>query len=303
MSAEFEYLRTGSGIQDSQLLSINNAEGFFLFRILTLHLGELPSHSPHKVPVQHAHNVFHLVFYPNDNNPNGFLLNGKEVETLPGTLVATSPGEPHSFQAMKSGRTVYHELTFSIENGADVFCGNWNELMRYYSGVDNANIPAVTLLGGAEMATLDKHFRELGSKLKNLQGSMLPAFKVVMSMLEFLFTEVYMAKDSIRQDDVMARVKLFIEKKFSSELNLKDLGRHFIMSPEHLCRKYKQAYGISPLKYAMELKISTAKNMLLHSEYTIKDISERLGFSDVYAFSQSFKKNTGIPPGKYRKSG
>jgi AraC-like DNA-binding protein len=303
MSAEFEYLRAGSGIPDSQLLSINSAEGFCIFRIQTLHLGELPSHSPHKVPVQHAHNVFHLVFYPNDNNRNGILLNDKEVETLPGTLVATSPGEPHSFQAMKSGITVYHELTFSIGNVAGVFCGNWNELMRYYSGVDNVNIPAVTLLDDAGMAILDKHFRDLGGKLKNLQDSMLPAFKVVMSMLEFLFSEVYMAKDSARQDDVMARVKLFIEKKFSNDLNLKDLGRHFFMSPEHLCRKYKEAYGISPLKYAIELKISTAKNMLSHSEYTIKDISDRLGFSDVYAFSQSFKKNTGIPPGKYRQSG
>jgi len=303
MEAELEYFRTGQGVPDSQLLGISSAGGFFFFRIQTFHLAELHRHVPRGIPGSHAHNVFHIVFYTADNERNSILLDGAETETLPGTLAMTSPGEPHSFQALMSGQTVYHELTFSLENAEGVFCGDWNQLMAYYAGEDNVCIPSAILLDDSRMAVLDKHFQDLGSLLKDLSGNMLPVLKNVMNMFEFLYSEVFMAKDSTRKENALDKVKSFIEKHYSEDLNLKDLGRRFFMSPEHLCRKFKAAYGVAPLKYALELKIAMAENMLLHSEQSIKEISDRLGFSDVYAFSKSFRNNTGIPPGKYRESG
>ncbi|MFA6101519.1 MAG: AraC family transcriptional regulator [Victivallaceae bacterium] len=303
MNAEFEYFRTGQGTPDPQLLGVSSAEGFFFFRIQTFHLSEAHRYVPQRMPGSHAHNVFHLVFYTADNERNSILLDGAETETLPGTLVMTSPGEPHSFQALMPGKTVYHELTFNLENETGIFCGDWNQLMAYYAGEDNVCIPSAILLDDSRMAVLDKHFQDLGSLLKDLSGNMLPVLKNVTNIFEFLYSEVCMEKDSIRKENALDKVKYFIEKHYSEDLSLKDLGRRFFMSPEHLCRKFKAAYGVAPLKYALELKIAAAKNMLLHSEQSIKEISGRLGFSDVYAFSKSFRKNTGIPPGKYRESG
>ena len=300
MSEKFEYFRTGQGVPDSQLLGVSIAESFFFFRIQTFHLAEAHLYNARKITAPHAHNVFHLVFYTSDNGRNSFLLNGAEVESLPGMLVMTSPGEQHSFQTLRPGKTVYHELTFSLEKSSDVFRGNWSQLMTCYSGLDNVPIPSTILLDASASAALDKHFRDLSILLKNLSGSMLPVLKGVTDMFEFLCSDVFMRKDSIRQDNPLDKVKLYIDKHYNEDLSLKYLGRLFFMSPEHLCRKFKDAYGISPLKYALELKISTAKNMLLHSEHSIKEISDQLGFSDVYAFSKSFKKSVGVPPGKYR---
>lgn len=303
METEFEYLKTGHGMPDSQLLGINSPDGFFFFRIQTFHLAEINWHNPGRVSGSHTHNVFHVVFYTADNDKNSILLNSEQKETIPGMLVMTSPGEPHSFQAMMPGRAVYHELTFSLENASGVFCGNWNQLLKYYSGVDNVSAPSVTTLDNSRMAILDKRFRSLSVLLKNSPENMLPVLKTVMNMFEFLYSDVFANKVLTPEEGTLGNVKLFIDKHSNEELNLKALGRRFFMSPEHLCRKFKEAYGISPLKYAMNLKISTAKNMLLHSEYSIKDISDRMGFSDVYAFSKSFRKNAGIPPGKFRDSG
>ncbi len=300
MSAEFEYLRTGQGMPDSQLLSINGAEGFFFFRLQTLHLAELQQFNQRSVSSAHTHNVFHMVFYTAESNRSSILLSGEKAESQPGMLVLTSPGEPHTFQPQSPGKTVYHELTFILENASGIFCGNWNLLMQYYSGDENVLIPSITLLDEVSMAALDKHFRYLGSQLVNLPGSVMPVFKGLMNMLEFVSSAVCLKKNLIVEDNVLDKVKFFIDKHFNEDLNLKELSRHFFMSPEHLCRKFKAAHGVSPLKYALELKMSAAKNMLLHSERSIKEISDRIGFSDVYAFSQSFKKNTGIPPGKYR---
>ncbi|NSW89572.1 MAG: helix-turn-helix transcriptional regulator [Firmicutes bacterium] len=46
--------------------------------------------------------------------------------------------------------------------------------------------------------------------------------------------------------------------------------------------------------------IHKAKEELLTSNSSIKEIAYKLKFSDEFYFSRFFKKHTGIPPSKYR---
>ena len=232
------------------------------------------------------------------------MLKGEKTESRSGTLVLTAPGDSHSFAPLDPGRTVYHELTFSLENENGPFPGNWNQLMASYFGDEKVSIPFLTRLDPGIMPTLEKHFRELGALLQSPEGrNHMAALRKVLDILYFLHDDVLSEKSSARKSNSLENVKGHIERHFQDDLNLKVLGRRFFMSPEHLCRKFKRVYGISPLKYAVELKISAAKNMLLNSEQSIKEISDNLGFSDVYAFSKSFRKNAGVPPGKFRNDG
>jgi AraC-like DNA-binding protein len=301
MAASFEYIRTGHGSPDSQLLGVSSPDGFFFFRIQTFHLEEKARPVSRRPAPSHIHNVFHIVFFTEDSEKNFFMLKGQKTESGSGTLVMTAPEDSHSFSPLAPSRTVYHELTFSLENENGPFLGNWNQTMSYYSGHENISIPALTNLDNSMALTLDRHFRELGVLLQSPNGgNHMATLKKVLDMLLFLYDEVFTEKDPARKDNSLEKVKRHIERHFQDDLDLKGLGRHFFMSPEHLCRRFKAVYGISPLKFAAELKISAAKNMLLHSEQSIKEISGSLGFSDVYAFSKSFRKNAGIPPGKFR---
>jgi AraC-like DNA-binding protein len=229
------------------------------------------------------------------------MLKGDETGSEAGTLVLTATGDSHSFAPLNSERTVYHELTFSLENDDRPFRGSWNQLLSFYSGNEKVSIPTLSKLDSGMMQMLDKHFRELGVLLQNLDGgNHLAALNGVLNMLLFLHGNVFAEKDLSRKVNSLENVKRHIERHFQDDLDLKGLGRRFFMSPEHLCRRFKSVYGISPLKFAVDLKISAAKNMLKNSEQSIKEISNGLGFSDVYAFSKSFRKNAGVPPGKYR---
>ena len=173
--------------------------------------------------------------------------------------------------------------------------------MSSYFGDERISIPPLTRLDLGMMQTLEKHFRELGALLQSPEGrNHITALRKVLDMLYFLHDDVLSEKDPVRKVNSLANVKRHIEIHFQDDLNLKDLGLRFFMSPEHLCRRFKAVYGVSPLKFAVELTIAAAKNMMLHSEQSIKEISDSLGFSDVYAFSKSFRKNAGIPPGKFR---
>ncbi len=50
-----------------------------------------------------------------------------------------------------------------------------------------------------------------------------------------------------------------------------------------------------------QVKRDAAIEMLVHSDFTIEEISVRLGFSETSPFSRTFKDWAGVPPSAYRK--
>ena len=54
-------------------------------------------------------------------------------------------------------------------------------------------------------------------------------------------------------------------------------------------------------QYQTELRVRYAKQMLLDKNYSLEDIAEAVGYSDVKYFSRVFKQITGTAPGEYRK--
>lgn len=73
------------------------------------------------------------------------------------------------------------------------------------------------------------------------------------------------------------------------------------MSISNFQRKFKAETGMSPMKYAMQLRLERARCALAYSDDDIAGIAESCGFADRYAFSKAFKKYTGFSPAKYRQ--
>jgi AraC-like DNA-binding protein len=65
---------------------------------------------------------------------------------------------------------------------------------------------------------------------------------------------------------------------------------------------FKKYTGVPPVQYHMDLKVLRAKEMLLYSEKSIKEISYELGFQSIYYFSRVFKNKLGFSPSEFRKS-
>ena len=76
-----------------------------------------------------------------------------------------------------------------------------------------------------------------------------------------------------------------------------DLG----ISDRYLYNLFVKHEGIAPKKYMNNLRIANAKALLESNKYTMTEISEALGFSDVMTFSTFFSKHIGISPSEYKK--
>lgn len=97
------------------------------------------------------------------------------------------------------------------------------------------------------------------------------------------------------------KVIQYIHNHLSDKLDLKLLTEVSGLSSSRFCHLFKQETGSSPMHYILMERIETAKSMLLHTDYTISDISLSLGFYNESHFIRQFKIHTQTTPSRYRK--
>ncbi len=83
-------------------------------------------------------------------------------------------------------------------------------------------------------------------------------------------------------------------------LNVDRIARSAGMSDTYFRRLFVQQFGITPLKFINQLRLTYAKELLQSNYYTIEEISEKCGFNNINYFSLFFKKETGLPPSVWR---
>lgn len=65
--------------------------------------------------------------------------------------------------------------------------------------------------------------------------------------------------------------------------------------------EFTAVFGCSPRQMALSTRIQTAKNLLLETPLSIKQIAEELGYARQHEFSRAFHGVTGVSPTEWRK--
>ena len=101
--------------------------------------------------------------------------------------------------------------------------------------------------------------------------------------------------------DTAEKMKEYLRNNAASKFRIENLCKYISRSESQCIKIFKEAYGITPYAYFLSKKIRLAKDMLVNTNLSIKQIANNLNFADEYYFSNVFKQKTGVSPSKYRK--
>ena len=97
------------------------------------------------------------------------------------------------------------------------------------------------------------------------------------------------------------RFKSLLEAQFDSVQEAGAYASQLKVNERALNEALRIASGATAPKLIRERVILEAKRMLLHSEFSIAEVAERLSFEDSAYFSRCFKKHTGRSPIEFRQ--
>ncbi len=93
----------------------------------------------------------------------------------------------------------------------------------------------------------------------------------------------------------------YIAKNYYTSLKNDELAALTSFSTVYFRKLFTEVTGMSPVTYIHYLRINKAKEMLKSDYSSISDIALSLGYANIYDFSRTFKKYTGVSPMKYLK--
>jgi len=296
------YIRTSLPATPPQLLQVAIGEHSYRFSIVHAGYEIFPAGPRESRREGHAHDVYHIVLYTEGEGQ--FLLHGVTYPYRPGTLVITAPGEPHAFPPLTPAYCAYLEVTFEYVHAEQYLCAPFTELLSAYAGTPMPSLYFPIALDPQTSRQLEERIRALLDALQ-ASGALAPLRVEVdmAALLLFLTQAVFVPADSgtHAEEAWLARVKGEIELRFRDVLTVPILAESAGVSAGYFSRAFKRRFGISPIAYQQELRISAARNLLLTTNLPCKEIAARTGYADEFYFSKVFKRAVGQPPLMYRK--
>jgi transcriptional regulator GlxA family with amidase domain len=102
------------------------------------------------------------------------------------------------------------------------------------------------------------------------------------------------------EDEVVKNAQDYIEQNFHNKISVDELSEKFNVVRRTFERRFKKSTHNTVVEYIQRVKIEAAKKSFETSRKTIYEVMYDVGYTDVKAFRDVFKRITGMPPVNYR---
>ena len=161
----------------------------------------------------------------------------------------------------------------------------------------------------AALARLRRHFDDdllsrVGKQyeLTALGRALLNRTSTACDLLERVFVRhggLAEAAPAARDGGVTARLREYLEAHYAEAVSLERLAGLLQRHPRHLIEAFRRAYGVPPHTYLLQRRVREAKRLLLDGQAPL-EVALALGFYDQAHFGGTFKRFTGVSPGRFR---
>lgn len=179
------------------------------------------------------------------------------------------------------------------------------ELAQYvYEHQLNVLVILLTAYRDFEYARMAISYRVMEYLLKPVKIQELKkVFKNIKDKLDAIETEE--PKETEPEEiDLTEKAKEYINQHYSSKAcSLEAVASYVGVVPSHLSKLFRLKTGETFTDYITCVRIEAAKNLLLHTNQKVREISEQLGYGSSRHFSKVFRNATGLLPKEFRNRG
>lgn len=182
---------------------------------------------------------------------------------------------------------------------------NHNKLIELYEEIPNISNEQITRIPEA-LHKISNAFLQMGIelvKLNNIHSLLLN------NLIDYsdIHVKPYIEtdnKETIKKNIrfTIQKAREFINYRYNQPISLNDVADYLHINPSYFSFIFKKVTGYTFKNYITKLRIEKAKELLLYSTLTIKQISLEIGYKDSNYFNRVFNKMTGISPSHYINS-
>jgi len=214
-------------------------------------------------------------------------------------------------------KIIRHGMTVMINPGDAHSCNpdagqRWSYRMLFidalWMGRLQADIPSLAggnytpfALTSSETAACYQQFDELFYTLEQEENPLAADEKLICFLMQHCFGRRDLRLNSGRPEGQLERAKELIMDQLTDKVTLGAIAIASGLSPYHLIRSFKQAYGQTPHAFQLDQRINRAKQLLKRGN-TIVEVAQQLGFADQSHFQRHFKKRHAVTPKVYQRS-
>lgn len=92
----------------------------------------------------------------------------------------------------------------------------------------------------------------------------------------------------------------WIDIHLNQDINVQKIAEEFNFNKEYISKMVKREKGVGIKSYILNSRMDRARQLLLNTHKSIKEIAVECGFSDYKLFLRRFKQYEGVTPSQYR---
>lgn len=265
--------------------------------ILKLPYGAIAEHviatRGHDMAAEHRHSYYELFFLM--NGVRRFVIRDKMYEMVPGDFALI---EPNSFHRTFARRQKGYE-SYGIYFAAKTLFELFRELPRETFAPWEQG--GCFRLRGEDSERIRENLKAL-DQVK--EGVFAEAFRVhcfrEILLTAFAGGEEQIPISSATEERIYSAVR-YCNEHVPDFPDLSRAAELVHMEKTYFSRCFKRVMGVGFQEYGTRLRLERAQDLLIHSDLSVGEISQRCGFFGSHYFSDAFRTKMGVSPSRYRR--
>jgi len=285
--------------QKSQRLYLNDysADGYCA-AIKSIHMPE-PQSECEASTRKHAHAYYELSIVVNGDGEHWH--EGQVTKIAPGQVFLITPGDYHYYKG-------FSYLTLQNFMFSKNLLRSMRPLLKQFPSYEHFFVDKVQpklLINSTLISEFETLLQNIGMEYQksSCQNKLLLFSYIAQLLSKLLAYKSNYINSSQGQTEKLLNVLAYMKQNFNKDITMEKLAQLAHVSTSTLYRLFYHEFSVSPMNWLLKLRLTKARELLMHTEKSINEVAYACGYNDPHFFSRQFRKSIGCSPRQYRTHG